>query len=249
MERRTPQKRHTPQLALLDIARRGRVLVLTGAGVSADSGVPTFRDEKGYWRKHDARALATRKAFRTQPEKVWRWYSERRRTIRNARPNAAHKAIARLARASREFLLITQNVDDLHERAGLPVRKLVHIHGSIFLDRCTNCDFERRNRNGVARPPRCPKCKALLRPGVVWFDEDLNPDDVGRIETFVKRPCDLVLVVGTMATFPYIVRWALRGARRSARLVEVNLKSSRITTHAGVTVFGRAAEVLPELVG
>src|ERR1043166_7007984 len=162
-----------------------RVLVLTGAGVSAESGIPTFRGKDGYWRNLDPTKLATPEAFARDPQLVWDWYRERREHIRNARPNSAHKAIARLADYADEFLLVTQNVDDLHVRAGFPKDKMVQIHGDIFVTKCSRCDFCRRDHptsvaaatHGVAGEhesvPRCSRCDTLMRPGVVWFGEQL----------------------------------------------------------------------------
>ena len=129
-----------------------RVLVLTGAGVSAESGIPTFRGKDGYWRNLDPTKLATPEAFARDPQLVWEWYRERRQRIRNARPNAAHEAIARLAQRTDEFLLVTQNVDDLHARAGIPAEKMVQIHGDIFVTRCSRCDF--RTQVGAVHPNR-----------------------------------------------------------------------------------------------
>ena len=119
-----------------------RVLVVTGAGVSAESGIPTFRGKDGYWRNLDPIRLATPEAFTRDPELVWQWYRERRRRIRNAQPNAAHEAIANLAQSADEFLLVTQNVDDLHERAGPAKAEMVQIHGDIFVTKCSRCDFK-----------------------------------------------------------------------------------------------------------
>ena len=130
-----------------------RVLVLTGAGVSAESGIPTFRGKDGYWRNLDPTKLATPEAFARDPQLVWEWYRERRQRIRNARPNAAHEAIARLAQHTDEFLLVTQNVDDLHARAGMPAEKMVQIHGDIFVTRCSRCDFSYTGRGGSPEPP------------------------------------------------------------------------------------------------
>src|SRR5438105_6601863 len=128
-----------------------RVLVITGAGVSAESGIPTFRGKDGYWRNLDPAKLATPEAFSRDPELVWEWYRERRQRIRRAQPNSAHEAIVRLVAHSREFLLVTQNVDDLHARAeweGKRMRpeKIVQIHGDIFITRCSRCDFSRREQ-------------------------------------------------------------------------------------------------------
>src|SRR5437879_8347810 len=119
----------------------GRILVITGAGVSAESGIPTFRGKDGHWRTLDPAKLATPEAFANDPKLVWDWYRERRRRIRTAQPNPAHQAIVKLAAQAGEFLLVTQNVDDLHARAGLPKDKMVQIHGDIFVTRCSRCDW------------------------------------------------------------------------------------------------------------
>src|SRR5262245_64229871 len=152
-----------------------RVLVLTGAGVSAESGIPTFRGKDGYWRNLDPTKLATPEAFARDPQLVWDWYRERRERIRSARPNAAHQAIARLAQHTDEFLLVTQNVDDLHARAGIPTQRMVQIHGDIFATRCSRCDFRRFEHEHEYEQeheiPRCSECGASMRPGVVWFGE------------------------------------------------------------------------------
>src|SRR5262249_1950126 len=149
-----------------------RVFVITGAGVSAESGIPTFRGKDGYWRNFDAAKLATPEAFTCDPRVVWDWYRERRQCIRKAQPNAAHEAIAGLAKHADEFLLVTQNVDDLHARAGISNDQMVQIHGDIFVTRCSRCDFNFTEGNTERQEiPRCGKCSALMRPGVVWFGE------------------------------------------------------------------------------
>jgi NAD-dependent SIR2 family protein deacetylase len=130
-----------------------RVLVLTGAGVSAESGIPTFRGKDGYWRNLDPTKLATPEAFASDPQLVWDWYRERRQGIRNAQPNAAHEAIAKLAKHTDEFLLVTQNVDDLHARSGVAAEKMVQIHGDIFVTCCSRCDFSCLGRGGSREPP------------------------------------------------------------------------------------------------
>jgi NAD-dependent deacetylase len=273
-----------------------RVLVLTGAGVSAESGIPTFRGKGGYWRNLDPTKLATPEAFERDPQLVWEWYRERRGRIRNAQPNAAHKAIAKLAQHANEFLLVTQNVDDLHARAGLPKENMVQIHGDIFITRCSRCDFSRRDRGGgkpgrccasvaAPEPPeswatksktrrlrsrneceataglsiaptsddhvnflRCPKCDALMRPGVVWFGEQLPWKEVQRVEDCLDRgPCDVVIVAGTTATFGYIVDWALR-ASSAGELIEVNPEKTPLSRFATRLVRDAAAIALPQIV-
>jgi NAD-dependent deacetylase len=150
-----------------------RVLVITGAGVSAESGIPTFRGKDGYWRNLDPAKLATPEAFAKNPNLVWEWYRERRERIRKSEPNPAHQAIAKLAQHAREFLLVTQNVDDLHARPEwegntLVRQNIVQIHGDIFITRCSHCDFSLNERDrDVGGLPKCPQCVALMRPGVV----------------------------------------------------------------------------------
>jgi NAD-dependent deacetylase len=228
-----------------------RVLVLTGAGVSAESGIPTFRGKEGYWRNLDPTKLATAEAFARDPQLVWDWYRERRQRIRNARPNAAHEAIARLAHHTDEFLLITQNVDNLHARAGVSASKMVQIHGDIFITRCSRCESEQRNDAYEQEDaiPRCLQCNELMRPGVVWFGERLPWKELERVENFFDGgACDLITVAGTTATFGYIVDWALRGGRDGAELIEVNPEETPLSRFATRVVREPAAIALPRIV-
>ena len=251
-----------------------RVLVLTGAGVSAESGIPTFRGKDGYWRNLDPAKLATPEAFERDPKLVWEWYRERRQRISNARPNAAHKAIAKLAQHAEEFLLVTQNVDDLHARVGTPAEKVVQIHGDIFVTKCSRCDFLYGGRCGSPEPPsarpvqprtgrlksttptsgdhvdlpRCTNCAAPMRPGVVWFGEQLPWNELQRVETYVDRgACDIVIVAGTTATFGYIVDWAL-GSSCGGELIEVNTEETPLSRFATRLVREPAAAALPSIV-
>jgi NAD-dependent deacetylase len=226
---------------------RGRVLVITGSGVSAESGIPTFRGSDGYWRKMDPTKLATQTAFDSDGQLVWEWYGERRRHIREAEPNAAHLAVARLHEVAREYLIVTQNVDDLHERAGTPADHLVHIHGEIFLSRCTDarCGYTTREDHPVAPLPSCPRCGARLRPAVIWFDELLDGHEVSRVgRFFAKDTVDLVLIIGTTAVFPYIIDWATR----EGSLVEINPEPTTISPHARWIYRMRATEALAHLI-
>jgi NAD-dependent protein deacetylases, SIR2 family len=230
-----------------------RVLVITGAGVSAESGIPTFRGKDGYWRKLDPIKLATPEAFTRDPELVWQWYRERRQRICNAQPNAAHEAIAKLAQHADEFLLVTQNVDDLHERAGLAKVEMVQIHGDIFVTRCSRCDFEHEQKHDheydPGTVPRCPRCDALMRPGVVWFGEPLPAPETERVENYLQRDsCGVVIVVGTTATFGYIIHWALRASHQGGELIEVNPEETPLPRFATRLVREPAAIALPRLV-
>jgi NAD-dependent deacetylase len=230
--------------------RDGRVFVITGAGVSAESGIPTFRGRGGYWRNLDPAKLATPEAFSNDPKLVWGWYRERRQRIRDAQPNAAHEAIAKLAEHADEFLLVTQNVDDLHARAGLLKEKMVQIHGDIFVTRCSGCDFNFSQRNEKTQEiPRCPECDALMRPGVVWFGEPLPWNELQRIEDYLDRgACDLVIVAGTTATFGYIVDWALHAGRDGAEFIDVNPEETPLSEFATQRIREPAAIALPRLV-
>jgi len=228
----------------------GRILIITGAGVSAESGIPTFRGNDGYWRNLDPTKLATPEAFTRDPKLVWEWYRERRQRIRKARPNPAHDAIARLALQAGEFLLVTQNVDDFHLRAGLPAEKMVQIHGDIFITRCSRCDFRRyEHEHDDGSFPKCPECSALMRPGVVWFGEQLDPAKIETVENFlIGGDCDLVIVAGTTALFGYIIDWALRARGQAGQLIEVNPEETSLSQFATKSFREPAGVALPRVV-
>jgi NAD-dependent deacetylase len=229
-----------------------RILVLTGAGISAESGIPTFRGPGGYWRNLDPAKLATREAFVADPTLVWEWYRDRRALIRGARPNPAHEAVTRLALEAPEFLLVTQNVDDLHRRAvhggaTLDDAAIVQIHGDIFVSRCERCGVSRRDADDEPDVPACPRCGGPLRPGVVWFDEHLDTRLTDRVDSFIDGgPCTTI-VVGTTAQFGYIVDWALR-ASRGGELFEINPEPTPLSEPATEAIRATAASALPALV-
>lgn len=227
------------------LAKAGRVAVLTGAGVSAESGVPTFRGAGGLWRKYRAEDLATPEAFHRNPKLVWEWYDSRRQLIARCQPNAAHRAIALLERRVPEFLLITQNVDGLHRLAGSV--RLVELHGNLWRVRCLDDGKVTENLEVPLQvmPPRCG-CGGLLRPDVVWFGEALPPEALQEAYDLAES-CDVFLVVGTSvvvqpaASLPAIAR------RRGAYVVEVNLEPTPLTSLAQESHHGKAAEILPRL--
>ena len=191
--------------------------------------------------------MATPEAFAENPELVWEWYRERREKIRAAQPNAAHKAIVDLAAQASEFLLVTQNVDDLHARAGMPREKMVQIHGDIFVTRCSRCGTE-KDKDDVDLP-KCPDCGALMRPGVVWFGEQLDAREIERVENFLESgACDVVIVAGTTATFGYIIDWAVRGRSPDGELIEVNPEETPLSKSATRVVREPAAIALPRIV-
>jgi NAD-dependent deacetylase len=229
-----------------------RILVLTGAGISAESGIPTFRGAGGHWRHLDPLKLATPEGFAADPALVWEWYRERRATVRSAQPNAAHSAVTRLSLQAPDFLLVTQNVDDLHRRAThdgatLSDDAIVQIHGDLFVSRCERCRFSRRDDEDEGGVPACPECGGRLRPGVVWFGERLDPGLIDKVEAFIDRGGCTAIVVGTTAQFGYIVDWALR-ASRGGTLVEVNPEGTPLSNVATEVVRAPAAAALPSLI-
>ena len=225
-----------------------RVFVLTGAGISAESGIPTFRGKDGYWRNFDPAKLATPEAFAENPKLVWEWYRERRQWIREAQPNPAHRSIVDLARRAKEFFLVTQNVDDLHARAGLPPEKMVQIHGDIFVTRCSDCGRDRSENEGVDLP-KCRECGGLMRPGVVWFGEQLDPRKIDIVENFLASgPCDLVFVIGTTALFGYVVEWTVCARGTNGQLIEINPEETPLSQFATQSIREPAGVALPRLI-
>ncbi|HXG33690.1 MAG TPA: NAD-dependent deacylase [Bryobacteraceae bacterium] len=222
------------------------VVVLTGAGISAESGVPTFRGSGGLWRNYRPEDLATPEAFARDPELVWQWYDWRRSLIVRAQPNPGHRALAELERRKREFLLVTQNVDGLHERAGS--RRIVKLHGDIWMVRCTACGARQRDERVPLPelPPRCT-CGGLLRPDVVWFGEALPPGAWTEAET-AARSAGVMLVVGTSAAVYPAAGLAPLAKAAGARLIEINVDETPLSRWADCLLRGKAAELLPRLI-
>jgi NAD-dependent deacetylase len=222
------------------------VAALTGAGISAGSGIPTFRGAPdAMWARYRPEDLATPAAFARDPELVWRWYDWRRGLIAGAGPNAAHRALAAL-QDKVDLTLVTQNVDGLHQRAGS--RDVVEYHGSIWTLRCTGCGREQDDRRvPLPIPPRCGRCGDLLRPGVVWFGEGIDPALAARAQS-AAAACELMVVVGTAGAV-YPAAGLVSVARRAgARVLEFNLEPGGVTHLADLFVPGDAAETLPGLI-
>lgn len=231
--------------ARASIGQASAVAVLTGAGISQESGVPTFRGAGGLWRSFRAEDLATPEAFARDPKLVWEWYDWRRGIIAKAEPNAGHRALAEFEQRVESFLLITQNVDGLHERAGS--RKLAKLHGDIWQVRCTRCGRRQRNLEVPLEPlpPRCP-CGALLRPDVVWFGEGL-PEDVWQKAIEATRQAQVFLVVGTSALVHPAAALPQVALASGATLVELNPDPTPLSERAHFSLRGKAGELLPEL--
>jgi NAD-dependent deacetylase len=228
------------------LGRASRVAVLTGAGISAESGIPTFRGAGGLWRNFRAEELATPQAFERDPKLVWEWYEWRRGLIAQAEPNEAHRALAQLERGKQPFALITQNVDGLHDRAGS--RTIWKVHGDIWTLRCSRCGRERVDLSIPLRPlPPVCACGGLERPGVVWFGEGL-PENVWQGAVAASRQAEVFLVVGTSAVV-YPAAGLVELARSSgAKVIEVNVAESAVSEAVDYCLLGPAAQILPQLV-
>lgn len=232
--------------ALERLATASRIAVLTGAGISAESGVPTFRGAEGLWRKFRPEELATPEAFARDPRLVWEWYQWRRQLIARLSPNAGHLALVELEKRADEFLLITQNVDGLHDRAGS--KRMVKLHGDLWRLRCTGCSIEFEDRRAALPelPPRC-RCGRLLRPAVVWFGEPLPSEAWERALEAAAR-CQLFISVGTSGIVYPAASLPLVAKRAGAYLIEVNVESTALSHIADEVILGCAAVVLPKLI-
>jgi len=247
----------TDARVLDDLAARLRsaraVAAMTGAGISAESGVPTFRGADGLWRTYSAADLATPEAFARDPDLVWQWYRWRQGIIGRAQPNAGHVALARFQSRLPGFTLITQNVDGLHQRAGST--DVIELHGNIWRARCARgCGVVRETRadpsgagpaGGEGPLPVCP-CGALLRPDIVWFGEALDPRHAGAA-TRAAEACEVFLAIGTSALVYPAAGLPLVAGRAGAVVVEINVDDTPLTPHADIVLRGTAAGLLPAL--
>lgn len=232
--------------AATTLSRAASVVVSTGAGISKESGIPTFRDApNALWENYDPQELASPGGFLKNPQLVWRWYQDRQRMIAAAQPNPGHTAIAEMAAFFDRFTLVTQNIDNMHRRAGSA--DVIEIHGNIFKYKCFDNEHPIENLpDGDDIPPRCG-CGSKIRPDVVWFGEQLPEDRIARAYRALQE-CDVILVVGTSgivvpaAYFPSIAKQA------GARVIEINPEISQITREADIFLQAPAGAVLPEVV-
>ncbi|HEY7090172.1 MAG TPA: NAD-dependent deacylase [Tepidisphaeraceae bacterium] len=228
------------------IAAAQHVVVLSGAGISAESGLPTFRGAGGLWRGMNPMSLATPEAFARDAQLVWEFYNWRRKLLREAQPNPAHSALVELAAIVSRFTLITQNVDRLHHRAGS--REVIELHGNLEDVLCTSCRRSQNRANEDLPPlPTCDDCGALLRPAVVWFGEALPPAAWIAAERAADHS-DLFLVVGTSAVVYPAAGLIGMAKKAGANVIEVNLEQTDQSTAADVGLYGPAGEILPKLV-
>lgn len=233
---------------LIDTLRQaGNIAVLTGAGVSKESGIPTFREaQTGLWAQYDPTELATPGAFLRDPKLVWEWYQWRRELVGAAEPNPGHFALAEMETKIPEFTLITQNIDSLHHKAGS--KNMIELHGNIARTKCfDNHHVVDKWEETEDPPPKCPQCGSLLRPDVVWFNESLP---TGALETSfqIAQSVEVFFSVGTSALVQPAASLPLAAKRAGAVLVEINLDETPITQDADFVLQGASGEVLPELV-
>jgi len=223
------------------------VSVLTGAGISAESGVPTFRGRDGLWRNHDVQQLATPQALMQNPQLFWEFYRWRRELLKEVQPNLGHYALVDLENRFEDFALITQNVDNLHSLAGN--RNVMELHGNIMRTYCNDCgaDFQEGEYDAQSAVPKCPRCGGVLRPGVVLFGEALPAKTLSQAQE-AAASCEVFFSVGTSslvepaASLPYIAK------ANGAYLVEVNLERTPLSDHADEVVLGKAGKLLPALI-
>ncbi|MBN1397007.1 MAG: NAD-dependent deacylase [Bacteroidetes bacterium] len=229
------------------LTRVNSVCVLTGAGISAESGVETFRGARGLWSKFKPQELADFDAFIRNPELVWEWYNYRKKIIRDVKPNAGHMALAKMEKLVKDFSLVTQNIDNLHFRAGN--KKVLELHGNIERSYCIDCGKFADNL-GITpegKMPKCPLCNGFVRPDVVWFGEML-PTDVFEEAVETARRCELFLVVGTSAVVYPAAGLPITAKAQGAYTVEVNTEPTEISHIVNETLKGKAGDILPGLV-
>jgi NAD-dependent deacetylase len=234
--------------ALLERAKR--CLVSTGAGISAESGVPTFRGEGGLWKTYRAEDLATPQAFARDARLVWEWYGWRREVVSKCLPNAAHVALATFA-AGDGVTIATQNVDGLHRDAGTPASSLIELHGSLFRVKCTACDWRASHRDAIDASshetlPRCVQCGALARPDIVWFGEMLEAGNIERAFAEAES-ADVCLVIGTSGVVQPAASLAAVTRRAGGAVIEVNPVETPLTEIATVSIRGTAVGTVPGL--
>jgi NAD-dependent deacetylase len=236
------------QLHLLkeELSKCDSVVVLTGAGISAESGVPTFRGQGGLWRQYRATDLATPDAFAQDSRLVWEFYNWRREILAPLHPNPGHLALAAMEGRFANFTLITQNIDGLHQTAGS--RKMIELHGNIWWVRCTGCGAVTEDRR-VPLPelPTCETCGALLRPHVVWFGEMLDPAVLDLAYRTIEA-CQVMMVIGTSGVVQPAASMGATARRRGAFVAEINLESTPYTGAYDLSILGKSGEVLPCLV-
>ncbi len=221
-----------------------KIVFVTGAGISQESGIPTFRGKDGLWRNYDPMKLATIDAFYDNPKLVWEWYNERRQNIFAAEPNLGHKAVVELEKFS-NVVVLTQNIDGLHQRAGSS--QVLELHGSIVKIKCTVCDYKDEIFTEFSDIPPLCKCGNILRPDVVWFGEGL-PQDVWQEAIVHANDCDVMVIAGTSLVVSPANTLPIYAKQNNATLVEINPDETIMTGDMDLSIRSTSATALPELV-
>ncbi len=221
-----------------------KIVFVTGAGISQESGIPTFRGKDGLWRNYNAMELATIDAFYKNPKLVWEWYNERRRNIFAAQPNLGHKAITELEKYA-EVVILTQNIDGLHQKAGST--KVLELHGSIVKIKCSVCDFKDEMITEFSEIPPLCKCGNILRPDVVWFGESL-PQDVWQKAIIFSSQCDLMIIAGTSLVVSPANTLPIYAKQNNAILIEINPEKTEMSSEMDLIIRNTSASALPEFV-
>jgi len=222
-----------------------KIVFVTGAGISQESGIPTFRGNDGLWRKYDPMQLATIDAFYDNPKLVWEWYEDRRKNILNAKPNPGHFAIAELEKF-KDVVVLTQNIDGLHQRAGSS--HVLELHGSIIRIKCTVCEFEDDIPSSFENlPPKCIKCNNILRPDVVWFGESL-PQKVWNQAIIEASSCEIMIVAGTSLVVSPANTLPVYAKENNAILIEVNPEQTQMSSEMDMSLRTTSAQALPSII-
>ncbi len=222
-----------------------KIVFVTGAGISQESGIPTFRGTEGLWRKYDPMQLATINAFYDDPKLVWEWYEERRKNILQSKPNPGHFAIAELEKY-KEVTILTQNIDGLHQRSGST--KVLELHGSIIRIKCSVCDFNDNIPTSFDKlPPKCNSCNNILRPDVVWFGEPL-PQDIWNQAISEANSCDVMIIAGTSLVVSPANTLPVYAKQNNALLVEINPEETIMSSEMDLSLKMTSAKALPNLI-
>ena len=220
-----------------------KIVFVTGAGISQESGIPTFRGKDGYWRKYDPMKLASIDAFYDDPKLVWEWYEDRRKNILAAKPNEGHFAISQMEEF-KDVVILTQNIDGLHQRSGST--NVLELHGSLIRIKCTVCDFtDNITENFESLPPKC-KCGSMLRPDVVWFGESL-PQNIWQSAVKEASVCDVMVIVGTSLVVSPANTLPVYAKQNGAILIEVNPEKTVMSNDMALSIQATSVETLPKL--
>jgi len=220
-----------------------KIVFVTGAGISQESGIPTFRGKDGYWRRYDPMKLASIDAFYDDPKLVWEWYEDRRKNILSVKPNEGHFAISQMEEF-KDVVILTQNIDGLHQRSGST--NVLELHGSIIRIKCTVCDFiDNITENFESLPPKC-KCGSMLRPDVVWFGEPL-PQNIWQSAIKEASVCDVMVIVGTSLVVSPANTLHVYAKQNGAILIEVNPEKTVMSNDMDLSIQATSAEVLPKI--